>query len=144
MSECILWGGSLNGAGYGVAWSKTEKKYLRAHRLAYERAFGPIKDLPIKDLCVLHHCDVRSCVNPEHLFLGTRADNIRDMDEKGRRKSQNSGKTHCVRGHRLSGANLYSYPDGRRSCRTCKKISRSPEFATFMGWVEMLQAERNG
>ncbi len=43
-------------------------------------AFGPIAD----DICVLHKCDVRTCVNPEHLFLGTNADNTDDMVNKGR------------------------------------------------------------
>lgn len=51
-----------------------------AHRAAYEKAYGPIP----KGLLVRHKCDVRACVNPEHLELGTAADNSQDMVNRGR------------------------------------------------------------
>ena len=51
-----------------------------AHRCIWTECFGDPGEL-----CVLHRCDNRLCINPEHLFLGTRPDNVRDMDQKGRR-----------------------------------------------------------
>lgn len=91
-----------------------------AHRVAWELVHGPIAD----DLCVLHRCDNRLCVNVEHLFLGTRGDNIRDASVKGRARNQNSGKTHCLRGHPLTPDNTYFSQHGGRQFRCCKQCRR--------------------
>lgn len=75
---CWLWTASIGGPGYGqIAYNK---KPHTVHRLIWELYNGPIP----KGMFVLHRCDVRRCCNPEHLFLGTPADNTKDMISKGR------------------------------------------------------------
>jgi len=76
--DCWLWAASTNDKGYG--WFTFEGKTVFAHRFSFELFYGPF-DL---DLKVLHDCDVPSCVRPDHLFLGTQFDNMRDKTEKGR------------------------------------------------------------
>lgn len=61
---------------------------MPAHRYAYEQAKGPIPD----GMVVMHTCDNRKCVNPEHLIVGTQSDNMRDCVAKGRRQDQNGEK----------------------------------------------------
>ncbi len=75
---CLLYTGYVRPDGYvQVRWK--DKRTL-VHRVAYEIAYGPIP----KGMTVCHGCDVTSCVNPLHLFLGTQKDNMRDMFAKGR------------------------------------------------------------
>lgn len=75
---CWLWNGTKVGAGYGVF--SVGGSYQMAHRFAFALWHG---DIPKGNECC-HRCDVPNCVNPEHLFLGTHTDNMRDCESKGR------------------------------------------------------------
>jgi hypothetical protein len=83
-SECWLWQSYKRDNGYGLFWFNG--KLVRAHRFSYS-LFYQIPLDPEEVLC--HRCDEKLCVNPHHMFVGTRADNVRDMREKGRGKLPN-------------------------------------------------------
>jgi len=80
MSGCWIWMGSLMAQGYGYAGNKSNGQPLSAHRRSWELHRGPIP----KGKHVLHKCDIRCCVYPDHLYVGTHQDNMRDMHERGR------------------------------------------------------------
>ncbi len=78
---CWLWTAGLHRNGYGnVGRGGQNRQTMCAHRASWILHYGPIPD----GLYVLHHCDCRSCTRPDHLWLGTQIDNLRDMRNKGR------------------------------------------------------------
>lgn len=84
-SGCRIWMGAVNEHGYGTL-TAFGKRY-KAHRAAWILHHGETPNGH-----VLHRCDVPSCVNPNHLFIGTHADNMRDMAQKGRCRGGSRGE----------------------------------------------------
>ncbi len=90
---CWLWTGHT-ADGYGRFYTAEANitQPGKAHRFAYTSWIGPIP----RGQYVLHRCDVRACVRPDHLFLGTHADNMHDMAVKGRANRPNKVGEECV------------------------------------------------
>lgn len=97
--DCWLWSAARSGAGYGVIELSHQGVYwaFGAHRASWLLTG---RDIPW-GLCILHRCDVRPCVNPAHLFIGTLGDNNRDTVAKGRFRSGAALRPECLpRGER--------------------------------------------
>lgn len=113
--DCWVWTGARNSNGYGQ-WAVTGRS-RSVHRLAYEAFVGPIPDGLVLD----HLCRRRTCLNPDHLEPVTDAENSRRSALT--LTSINTAKTHCLRGHPLSGDNLVMKKRGARppvrNCREC-------------------------
>lgn len=90
--NCWRWTAGHHPKGYGTFGAVAEFGEQRAHRVAWVLKHGPIP----KPKQVLHHCDIRDCVNDAHFFLGTNADNVRDRHQKGRsaRGDRSGARTH--------------------------------------------------
>jgi len=84
-SGCWFWIGQSLPKGYGM--TTVNQKPILTHRLSYKLFIGEIP----KGKLICHHCDTPSCVNPDHLFVGTHADNMKDMSSKGLTKGEKCG-----------------------------------------------------
>lgn len=127
---CWEWTGWRN-AGYGMfslaLGSGGDRRLVRAHRWAYEHLVGSIPD----GLTIDHLCRNRACVRPGHLQPVTQALNcLRGQSIP----SRNARKTHCKRGHPLSGSNLRLLDAGKqRRCRACDRLRKNGPVAMAGG-----------
>lgn len=112
MTPCQLWDGARSTNGYGSVYmggGRANRVMVQVHRLAY--ALGHGED-PVGKL-VCHKCDVRLCINPEHLFLGTHKENSADMLAKGRSVKSRF----CKRGHDTEATGRWR--NGKGNCKAC-------------------------
>lgn len=125
-SGCIEWTGvtvKSNGSeAHRYGRYTTGGKKLLAHRVAYERAHGPIP----AGLMVLHRCDNTKCCNPDHLFLGTHLDNMADMRAKGRGNKAPLPVRHGsdVNGAKLTPADIVEIRRARADGATTVELGR--------------------
>jgi hypothetical protein len=119
---CWVWP-YLNREKWGYGQTNYRNRTVTVHRQMYKLARGV--ELT-KQQYVCHSCDNTACCNPDHLWIGSNQDNMQDCSEKGRADGQ--WKTHCDRGHPLSGDNVYwakrhDHPTLKlRHCKTCARI----------------------
>jgi len=125
---CWEYGGKIRTDGYGSVYINDGTRkgtQALAHRVVYEGMVGLIPE----GMFLCHHCDNPRCIRPDHLFVGTDADNKADMYAKGRHSHGEthwlSKVTHCPQGHPYSGHNLYVRNCGRRMCRACSNARRN-------------------
>jgi Fe-S-cluster-containing dehydrogenase component len=115
LGPCWMWCGNRNRRGYGRMSVRGSQEVVGAVSLLIVGV-----DRGVNLVC--HHCDNPSCVNPDHLFLGSSSQNMQDCVRKGRHKL--ASKTHCLNGHPFSGENLYITHRGHRACRLCMRVLR--------------------
>lgn len=119
-ANCWIWQGPPSTAGYGRI-RPPDRPEEGTHRVAWRWAFGEIPD----KAWVLHRCNVRRCVRPDHLYIGGPKENYADAREAGTNtqgeRHWQRRKTHCSQGHEYSEANIYRY-QGRRYCRACHRV----------------------
>lgn len=128
---CWLWQGTLGLTGYGQTNYRGQTTTI--HRVMYKL----VNKIELsKKQYVCHHCDVRNCCNPEHMFVGTQFDNMADSVRKGRHAEQLV--TECPHGHPYDAENTYivNKPNGKTS-RHCKMCSRA-RGRIRAGWPEHL------
>lgn len=112
-SGCHLWLGAVSKrTGYGI-YASWRGLNMMPHRASWTERNGPI---PV-GLHVLHKCDVRSCINPEHLFLGTNSDNVADRDSKGRQPKGERIKQAKLRSDQVLGI--------RKDCRPHDQVAQA-------------------
>ena len=113
--DCWNWVASKDRHGYGMLWF--DGRLQVSSRVAYQLYVGKIPS----GLCILHHCDNPACVNPDHLFLGTQADNVQDCENKGRGVHP-VGEKHAR--SKLTSAQVVTIREKREAGDSCAALAR--------------------
>ena len=125
-SGCWEWKLSRMKSGYGACHTMApsgKRLFTSAHRHVYQRLVGPVAP----EMTIDHLCRNRPCVNPEHMEVVTRAENLR----RGFGASAiNARKTHCIRGHEFTPENTKPREGDKRHCRTCANDNARRRYAS--------------
>lgn len=122
LGPCWIWTASTDNHGYGQFNNGTTivKAYAHATTLAgIEVPRGYTRD---------HLCRVRLCVNPEHIEVVTRGENVRRGEAGQKTGAKNRAKTHCKHGHEFTDDNTYINSNGNRACKTCMRARSSAAY----------------
>ena len=123
---CWLWRGELNREGYGIFKVRIgdgKRVKYSAHRVSYEVFVGPL----LNGAYACHTCDVRSCVNPGHIYAGSHKRNMEDMAVRGGGKVSHPGapkREFCRRGHAMTPENRLGALGRCKTCRKAYKLAK--------------------
>lgn len=129
-SGCMEWTASKYPDGYGMV--NVGGTPRRAHRVSLVMEGFNLLDTD----CVCHKCDNPVCVNPQHLFIGSKKDNSQDMLKKDRHYSHGKTKTHCKNGHEFTDENTQLFNGGKfRYCKECKRVKSLESYYKKKGLI---------
>jgi hypothetical protein len=122
LGDCWIWQGAKTSAGY--AFPSVDGEHILLHRYSWEKAHG--RKIP-QGKFVRHKCDIRACINPSHLIIGTQRDNVMDMVKRGRHGNSIKSAQSCRRGHPRTPANTQTFirkdrGSLERRCRVCRRV----------------------
>lgn len=113
---CWIWQGFRHPAPRTYGEMSYRGNGWRTHRLAWTLAKGKIPP----GMAVCHKCDDPGCCNPDHLWLGTHTDNMKDC--KAKKRNRTTTQTHCKNGHEFTAENTWRCKDGFRHCLACYRV----------------------
>ncbi len=148
LTECWIWSGEMDLQGYGrfalnekrISVNGIRKRPKGVTRYAHRISFELFKHKIPDGLCVCHHCDNRICVNPDHLFVGTRVENNEDMFRKKRHRTVASlGEAHGMA--KLTQKQVLKIRNARKNGE--KRINLAKRFNVTPDCITRITTNRN-